>query len=201
MPPMSSTTTSTSGSSTTDVRVVRSGDRRRAERPRACAEVAHGDPGDLELDARCGARSPSASRVDDARRSAPPTLPQPSRPTRTASVRTAARSSSCVTGTRYKASTQGSSRAGRRRSLAGRRRARRPSRDEDDGGPRHPVVVRGHREAVGAGDRGREHVADDEVGGEAGVGDEDVAGLAVLADDPSGERPRRAAVHAGRKAS
>ena len=67
--------------------------------------------------------------------------------------------------------------------------------------PRHLVVVRRHRVAVGAGDRRAEHVADREVGGHAGVAHDDVARLAVLAHDRDDARPRRRAWHAGRNAS
>ena len=43
--------------------------------------------------------------------------------------------------------------------------------------------------AVGAGDGHGEHVSDGDVGGNVGVEDEDVAGLAVLSDDPGAARP------------
>ena len=67
--------------------------------------------------------------------------------------------------------------------------------DEHDGGARHLVVVRTHRVPIGAGHRDGEDVADADVGRDVRLEDEDVAGLAVLADDPRpaaalGERAR-----------
>ena len=59
--------------------------------------------------------------------------------------------------------------------------------DEHDRRPRHLVVGRRHRVAVGAGHRRGQHVADGDIGRQPGVPHDHVAGLAVLADD--GDRP------------
>ena len=64
-----------------------------------------------------------------------------------------------------------------------------PSADEHDRRARHLVVVGGHRVPVGAGGRRREQVAGLHPGWEVRVGDEDVALLAVLADDAAAQRP------------
>ena len=66
---------------------------------------------------------------------------------------------------------------------------------------RHEVVVRRHRVAVRAGDRRGEHVADRDVGREVGVADEQVALLAVLAGHASRRTDGRAALRAGTNAS
>ena len=69
-----------------------------------------------------------------------------------------------------------------------------PTPHEDDGWAQRAVVLADHRMPVGAGGRHDEHVARPRVG-EVGVADEDVAGLAVLADDVaarSGPRARSA---------
>src|SRR4051794_30356188 len=64
--------------------------------------------------------------------------------------------------------------------LAAHDQARAAVGAEDDGGPRHAVVVVGHRVHVGAGDRGDERVAGLRVV-QARLADQDVARLAVLA--------------------
>src|SRR5437763_16510739 len=63
---------------------------------------------------------------------------------------------------------------------------------EDDRRPRHPVVVAGHREAVGARGRRDDQIARARVV-EQHLVDQHVAGLAVLADQPA----RRRAAEAG----
>ena len=55
--------------------------------------------------------------------------------------------------------------------------------------------------AVGAGHRRGQDVAHGQVGGHLGVADDDVARLAVLADDRDDERPPGASAARGRKAS
>src|SRR5207237_328067 len=54
---------------------------------------------------------------------------------------------------------------------------------EHDGGTSDLVVVAAHRVAVCAGDRGGEHVAHHEISRDGCVAHEQVARLAVLADD------------------
>ena len=57
--------------------------------------------------------------------------------------------------------------------------------------PRHEVVVRRHRAAVGAGHRHREQVAGGDVAGQVDVVHHDVAALAVLAHHPGAGPARR----------
>src|SRR6478735_114437 len=76
--------------------------------------------------------------------------------------------------------------------LAAHDQARAAVGAEDDGRPRHAVVVVRHRVHVGAGDRGDERVSRPGVV-EVGFADQDVARLAVLAHH-GGRRPGRAHV-------
>ena len=82
-------------------------------------------------------------------------------------------------------------RTGRPRSPGAARSGRRRRARTTTGGRAHQVVVRGHRPAVGARGRDRQQVAAREVGGQPGVADHDVAGLAVLADHAGQHRRGR----------
>src|SRR5919206_2426099 len=68
--------------------------------------------------------------------------------------------------------------------------------DEHDGGARDAVVGVGHRVAVGAGGRGDDHVARARVG-EVDVAGDDVARLAVLADEVAARAAAEAPGHRG----
>ena len=154
----------------------------------------------------------SSARVSRISASAPPTLPQPSRPTRTVGRRMRVRVRRgplpCAAGRRSPPNGTGCPpatcpRRWRRASLR-RRGATRSSKrlpadhdpggavgDEDDGRPGHLVVVGGHGVAVGTGDRRGQDVAHLEVVGHEGVGHDEVAALAVLAHHPHRPRARR----------
>src|SRR5215207_5752967 len=99
----------------------------------------------------------ASARSSSSRANADPTVPWPSSPTLN------------VSGTQVLVG------------LAPHYAARVAARAEDHRRARHAVVVVGHRVSVGAGDRGHDDVAGPGVG-QVRVLDQDVAGLAVLAD-------------------
>src|SRR5260370_14596205 len=112
-------------------------------------------------------RSISSARSSSSVANAPPTVPCPSRPTRNGTTPLAPRGLADI------------ARRELLHGLAPDDHARVAVAHEDHRRPRDPVVVVGHRVTVGAGDRRDDHIARPGVV-EQRVGDENVAGLAVL---------------------
>src|SRR4051794_28374226 len=177
MPPITSTTMSTSGSPTTAAassvkhRVGRGRLRSLSRWATATCATSSGTP----------ARDSITSAWSWIRRtSAPPTWPQPRIPTRTRSYMTISLPQTLPRRGR------GGRRAARGGPRSGRRRAY-----EQDRGARDEVVVRRHRVAVRTRDRRGEHVADRDVDGDMRVAHQQVALLAVLAGHRDHQRARR----------